>query len=168
MDLSVAPSAPVSGAVDDAPFTLRDAWFRVEQRPGRERVDLVFSEGRATRLCATSEPEDARHLWVRLAGTALPSIGEFQATPSRDGAVSAHWEARTRGRWQGRPGALRMRLDTVTEDLAVGVLRACFGPGDQGCVAGSFQARRCVTELDPEGPLAGNVRRASRDGGPSP
>lgn len=168
MDLDTAPAAPASGAVDGSRFALREAWFRVERRAGRRRVDLILSEGRAARLCATSEPEDARHVLLRFPERTGLSPGDLRGDPRPDAPVSAHWEARVDHRWQGRAGSVAVRIETATEGQVTGRVRACFGPGAEGCVAGSFQARLCVTELDLDGPLAGNVRGPTPDGGAAP
>lgn len=167
MDLAAVPETAVAGTVDGARFALREAWFRIDRRATRARVDVILSEGRATRLCATSEPEHARHVWLRLAGVTQPVPGDLRGAPSPDDAVTAHWETRASGSWQGRPGSVALRIETVSPALITGRVRACFGPGAEGCVAGSFQARACVNELDLDGPLAGNVRGPS-DGGAAP
>lgn len=167
MDLSAVPERAVAGTVDGVRFALREAWFRVERRKGRARVDVILSEGRATRLCATSEPEHARHVWLRLAGVTQLAPGDLRGAPSPDDTISAHWETRASGAWQGRAGSVALRVETVSPALITGRVRACFGPGAEGCVEGSFQARACVTELDLDGPLAGNVRGPSDgDAGP--
>jgi hypothetical protein len=168
IDLETVPSAAVSGAVDGAPFTLREAWFRVERRAGRAGVDLILSEGRATRLCATSDPEDARHLWVRVADATSLTPGDLRGGPTAAGAVTAHWESRASGRWAGRVGSVALRVESADRSAVTGRLRACFGPGAAGCVSGTFLARSCESELDLDGPLAGNTRRAPEDGGAAP
>lgn len=168
IDLDAVPTAAVSGAVDGARFTLREAWFRVERREGRARVDLLLSEGRATRLCATSEPEDARHLWVRITDVTALTPGDLRGGPTTSGAVTAHWESRASGHWEGRPGSVALRVEAADGAAVTGRLRACFGPGADGCVSGTFLARRCESELDLDGPLAGNTRRAPEDGGSPP
>ena len=112
MDLSTVPETAVAGTVDGARFALREAWFRIDRRASRARVDVILSEGRATRLCATSEPEHARHVWLRLAGVTALAPGDLRGSPSPDEAVSAHWETRASGAWLlilGLAGALQRR-----------------------------------------------------------
>lgn len=168
LDLGVAPASAVSGDVDGARFTLREAWFRVDRREARARVDLILSEGRATRLCAASEPAHARHILVRFPRAQALAVGTLRAAPNAESPVSAMFETHASDHWVGRPGAVAVAIDTVTATLVTGRLRACFGPGGDGCVAGAFQARPCVTELDLDGPLSGNVRPTRDDAGAPP
>lgn len=168
LDLATAPAGLVAGDVDGARFTLREAWFRVDRRESRARVDLVLSEGRATRLCANSDPPRARHVLVRFPGAQGFTVGVQRGAPGATSPVTASFESHASGRWNGRPGAVAIEVLTATATQITGRMRACFGPGSEGCVAGSFQARLCVTELDVDGPLSGNVRPSSDDGGTSP
>ncbi len=168
LDLATAPAALVAGDVDGARFSLREAWFRVDRRQSRARVDLVLSEGRGTRLCANSDPPRARHVLVRFPGAQALSVGVQRGAPGASTPVTASFESHASGRWSGRPGAVAIEVLTATPTLVTGRVRACFGPGSEGCVAGAFQARLCVTELDVDGPLSGNVRPSTDDGGTSP
>ncbi len=168
LDLGLTPAGVVSGDLDGARFTLREAWFRVDRRDPRARVDLVFSEGRATRLCATSDPPHARHILVRFPRAQALAVGTLRGAPTAEAPVSAVFETHASDHWVGRPGSVAVAIDTSTPTLVTGRLRACFGPGAEGCVAGAFQARQCVTELDLDGPLTGNVRPSTDDAGAPP
>ncbi|MFO0644892.1 MAG: hypothetical protein U0326_01560 [Polyangiales bacterium] len=165
LDLGLTPAGAVSGELDGARFTLREAWFRVDRREPRARVDLILSEGRATRLCATSDPPHARHILVRVPRAQSLAVGTLRGAPGAETPVSANFETHASDHWVGRPGSVAIAIDTSTPTLVTGRIRACFGPGAEGCVAGAFQARQCVTELDLDGPLTGNVRPSTDDAG---
>lgn len=168
MNVASIPTAGVSGTLGGQRFVLREAWYRVQRRAGRERIDLVLSEGRATRLCAESDPEGARHVWVRFPRWQRFSAGEYRIDPnSANPAMSVHYEAPREHAWEGRGVASAVVvIDEAAGDTVSGRIRACFGDATRSCVAGSFRAQECRSELDPDGPNAGNIRRREApDGG---
>ena len=57
MSVAEIPPSPVSGTLDGQRFAMHEAWYRVQRKAGRERIDIVISEGQHARLCAESVPE---------------------------------------------------------------------------------------------------------------
>lgn len=162
MNAATIPDAPLHGALDGRPFTLRAAWLRVVRRAGQERVDLVLSEGRPSRLCARPTPDDARQVIVRLPGaTRLPAGTlrvEPSGTPGEVFAEAPHAHGVTSAR-----GAALVVVTRADEGLAEGKLRVCLADAQQSCLAGTFAATACWDELDLDGPRGARDRRA--DGG---
>jgi hypothetical protein len=164
MDLAAVPPTVVSGSLRGQPFRTVEAWYRVVRMPGRERVDLIFSEGRATRLCGESSPELARHVWVRFPGVTRLAVGVQRVDPPAVSPFSVHYEWAEHDKWAGHGGgSAAIGVDAVTPGTIVGRAKICFGDATQSCVAGSFRAQECRNELDLDGPRSG-VRQ--REGAP--
>lgn len=174
MTLSTIPPLPVSGTVGGRRFTTHDTWYRVIRKAGRERIDLYLSEGRSTRLCAESDPETARHVWVRFPQWQRFAPGEYRVDPGAAHAtMSVHYEASSEEhRWDGNGQASAVvSIDAASGDSVTGRLRACWGDESHSCVEGSFRAIECRPETEPDSPTAGNYRRREappQDGGTAP
>lgn len=169
MQVGAIPPTPVAGTLDGQRFTLREAWYRVVRKAGRERVDLILSEGRATRLCAESDPELSRHVYLRFLQWQRPVAGELRVDPERAGVFSAHYEVPDGRQWRGTAVASAVVVfDAPQGDTVDGRLELCFGDATQSCVKGSFRARECRSELDPDGARAGNLNHPSADAGAAP
>lgn len=167
LDPEAAAEMEVTGVIDGERFTLRDAWFRVEHKEHRHRVDLVLSDGEGARLCSDAEPGKARHVWVRFPGVEKVAPGVYRGDAGDpEATIAGNYEASGEHGWRGRAGAVAIAIDdpgaAATPDAGVqsvpkvmaGRIRACFGPGQEGCVSGNFRARLCHTEFDLEGPFS--------------
>jgi hypothetical protein len=166
MDVDAIPAAPVHGTVHGEPFQLAEAWYRVVRFHGRERIDLILSEGHATRLCGESDPELARHVWLRFPGITRFAPGVARVDPPAQAPFSVHYEWTVDEKWRGHAGGSAVvALDTVEFDRVTGRVRVCFDDAAQSCVEGGFRASECRNELDVDGPRAG-VRQ--REGTPVP
>lgn len=164
MDLAAVPPTPVAGSLRGQAFRTVEAWYRVVRMPGRERVDLIFSEGRATRLCGESTPELARHVWVRFPGVTRLAVGEQRVDPPATSPFSVHYEWTEHEKWVGHGGgSAAIGVDAVTPGTITGRAKICFGDATQSCVTGSFRAQECRNELDLDSPRSG-IRQ--REGAP--
>lgn len=161
MAVALIPPAPVAGRLAGQPFRLRTAWYRVQRRPGRERVDLVLSEGARTRLCSESAPDHARHVWLRFPGVTALRPGEQRLDPPSARPFSVHYERVVGARWRGHGGGSAVvAFDSVQPSAVAGRLEVCFGDAAQSCVAGSFHAAECWSELDLDSPVSGGASRS--------
>ncbi|MCC6523337.1 MAG: hypothetical protein IT373_11795 [Polyangiaceae bacterium] len=165
LDPASVTETDVSGVIDAQRFTVREAWYRVERREGRRRVDVILSEGELGRLCKDEDVTHARHVWLRFNGIDTVAPGTYRGDSDADEDFSAHYEAHEEHGWTGRGGTAAVLIDAppplpegsapgATAEVVSGKLRACFGPGTEGCVAGLFRARRCLTEAELEGPFS--------------
>jgi hypothetical protein len=165
MNFSTIAPATVTGRIAGRPFTARDIWYRVQRKAGRHRIDLVISEGRQTRLCAESDPEESRHVWVRFPEWQRFVVGEYRVDPSTTlpapTAMSVHYEApEEQHRFEGNQTASAIvSIDSAVGDTVTGRMRACFGDAEHSCIEGTFRAIECRPELEPDSPNAGNYRR---------
>lgn len=169
MQVGLIPPTPVAGDLDGRRFVVRDAWYRVQRKAGRERIDLTLSEGRVTRLCAESDPEASRHVWLRFPQWQRFSAGEYRIDPGRTPVFTAHYEAPDGRPWKGTSEASAVLVLSPQEgDTVEGRIELCFADPTRSCVHGTFRARECRSELDPDGPSAGNLAHPPADGGPTP
>ncbi len=162
MTLAAIPPSPVSGTLAGRRFTTHDTWYRVIRKAGRERIDIFLTEGRQTRLCAESDPESARHVWVRFPGWQIFRAGEYRIDPGTAHApMSVHFEVPDEEHhWEGNGTASAVvSIDAVSGDSVTGRMRACWGDAHHSCVEGSFRAIECRPETEPDSPTAGNYRR---------
>ena len=166
MDLAAVPPTPVAGSLRGRSFRTVEAWYRVVRMPGRERVDLIFSEGRAARLCGESVPELARHVWVRFPGVTQLAVGAVRVDPPAEAPMSLHYEWAEHDKWAGHGGgSAALSVDEVAPGAVAGRVKICFNDAAQSCVTGAFRAQECRNELDLDGPRAA-VRQ--REGVPRP
>ncbi len=162
MNAATIPDDALHGELDGRPFTLRAAWLRVVRRAGQERVDLVLSEGRPSRLCARPTPDDARQVVVRLPGVTRLPAGTLRIEPAGTaGEVFA--EAPHAHGFASARGAALVVVTRADEGRAEGRLRVCLADAHGSCLAGTFAANTCWDELDLDGPRGARDRRA--DGG---
>lgn len=163
MSLAAIPDAPVSGSLGGRPFALRTAWLRLVRRVGQERVDLVLSEGRPSRLCMRPTPGDARQVVLRFTGAARVPAGLTRIEPEERGrevfgeAQGAHGYPGTGG------GSALLSVARVDDGHAEGRVRVCLPEPRGGCLAGTFSAVVCWDELDLDGPRGARDRPG--DGG---
>lgn len=163
MTLAAIPDAPVSGALGGRGFVLRTAWLRVVRRVGQERLDLVLSEGRPSRLCMRPTPGDARQVVLRFTGVTSLAPGELRVEPE-DRAREVFAESPEGHGASGRGGgAALVSLDRADDARVEGRLRACVPLPQGGCVSGTFSAAVCWDELDLDGPRG--ARDRAGDGG---
>ena len=166
MNVTAVPPGPVGGTLGGRAFQTVQAWYRVVRMPGRERVDLIFSEGRPTRLCGESEPELSREVWVRMPGITTLHTGVLRVDPPASTPISVHYEWTVDDKWRGHGGGSAMlSVDEVSVGAVAGRVHICFDDTAQSCVEGSFRASECRNELDLDGPRA-LVRQ--REGVPPP
>ena len=155
MSAAAVPPGVVGGTLVGAPFHTVQAWYRVARMPGRERVDLIFSEGRPTRLCGESEPELSREVWVRVPGVTGLHPGELRVDPGASTPISVNYEWPVDEKWHGHGGgSALLSVDEVTVGAIGGRLHICFDDASQSCVEGTFRATECRNELDVDGPRA--------------
>lgn len=155
--------APLRGMIGGRPFSLHTAWLRVVRRERVQRVDLVLSEGRPSRLCGAPSPSDSRQVVLRLRGvTALPA-GELRVDLGDPrGEVFAEVPGEHAVEGLGSGSALLV-VEQSAPDETAGRVRACFPDAHGSCVTGSFRARACWDELDLDGPRG--ARDRAPDGG---
>ena len=166
MNLAAVPPSPVAGALRGRPFRTVEAWYRVVRMPGRERIDLIFSEGHVARLCNESEPELARHVWLRFPGITQFAVGDLRVDPPAQSPFSVHYEWTEDDKWTGHGGgSAALAVEEVAPGAVVGRAKVCFGDATQSCVEGAFRARECRNELDLDGPRSG---ARQREGVPRP
>ncbi len=156
MNLAAVPPTALAGVLRGRAFHTVEAWYRVVRTPGRERIDVIFSEGRVARLCGESVPELSRHVWVRLPGITRFSVGTTRVDPPAETPLSVHYEWAENEKWTGHGGGSAvLTIDSVAPSVVAGRAKICFGDTTQSCVEGSFRARECRSELDLDGPRAG-------------
>ncbi len=162
MRVDAIPPPPVSGTVDGQPFHLRTAWYRIQRRMGRDRVDLILSEGGRARLCGESTPDRARHVWIRFPSVTALHTGVQRVDAPATNPFSIHFERILDGRWRGHSGGVGVvSVDTVERTTVTGRLRACFDDEGASCVSGTFRAEECQSELDLDSPISGGASRGT-------
>ncbi|MEI8255001.1 MAG: hypothetical protein WCJ30_04950 [Deltaproteobacteria bacterium] len=162
MQVAAIPPPSVGGSIDGQAFHLRTAWYRVERRAGRERVDLILSEGTRARLCGDSTPERAREVWLRFPGVTSLQAGVQRVDPPAATPFSIHYERIVDDRWRGHTGgAAVVSLDVVERTTISGRLRACFDDTSASCLSGTFRAEECQSELDLDSPISGGASRGA-------
>jgi hypothetical protein len=160
MDLAAIAPTAVAGSLRGSPFRVVEAWYRVERAPGRERVDLILSEGHVGRLCGESVPELSRHVWVRFPRVTELAVGALRVDPPATTPISVHYEWADDGKWTGHGGGSAVvAVDEVAPGAIAGRAKICFDDPARSCVAGSFRARECRSELDLDGPRSGVRQR---------
>jgi hypothetical protein len=145
----------VEGTLAGESFDAADAYFRVFHAGGGMRVDLVFAEETVDE-CGLPLPREGRRVFVRFDDQG--SLTEGETIVDRDDAsnVSVHYERSIDGRWVGvGDGVARIALDDVERSRVRGRFHACFDDGDESCVAGELEARRCASRLNGDLPREG-------------
>lgn len=170
IDLEAVPNRAVSGKLAGARFQVRDARWRVDRRPGRERFEVWLSEHRLPR-CGLPGHDTGNRVWLRVPRMTDPRVGEWRAEPrQRRGPMSVHYELLENRRWSGKEGgAAVLRLDRVAELGEVhGRVHVCFDDGGPSCVLGRFRATPCVSRADGhairELPVGGRSERWDPEG----
>lgn len=159
---ALIPDAPVRGSLGGRDFALGSAWLRVERRAGQERVDLVLSEGRVSRLCTRPTPDDARQVVVRLRGATELPAGTLRIDAD-DGAQEVFAEHRGEHGFEGARGSALLVVTRSPAGDVSGKVRACIADAQGSCVGGTFRASVCWDELDLDGPRGARDRPG--DGG---
>ena len=164
MSAEAIPAANAQGTLGGRPFTLRTAWLRAVRRVGHERVDLVLSEGRPSRLCGRPTPNDARHIVVRFTGVTEVPAGAHRIDPGAQGReVFAEAPGEHGIEAVGGGSALLIAERPDGGDGVFGRVRVCLPDAHGSCVAGAFRAQVCWDELDLDGPRG--ARDRAGDGG---
>lgn len=163
MNLAAIPDSPVSGTLGRRAFALRTAWLRVVRRAGQERVDLVLSEGRPSRLCMRPTPRDARQVVLRFSGAIRPPAGTTRIEPGERARGVFGEAAGAHGYVGTGAGSALLSIASVDDSHAEGRLRVCLPEPHGGCIAGAFSADVCWDELDLDGPRG--ARDRALDGG---
>lgn len=162
MSPGALPAAPLQGELAGHRFALRTAWMRVNRRAGHERLDLILSEGRPSRLCSRPAPADARQVVLRLRGvTAPPPVGTLRVETTDDARevfAAVPGEHEGHGMAGVGPGAALVVVETSSATELTGRARFCLTDAHQSCVAGAFRATVCADELDLDGPRGGRDR----------
>ncbi|MBW2525058.1 MAG: hypothetical protein JRI23_12825 [Deltaproteobacteria bacterium] len=144
------PAEPVQGEVGSAPFVVRDARFRIDRRPGHEKVDILLSDAKSDHPCGALTPAEPTRVWLRRRGAGPLASGEIRIPLGADDGWSAHYQLRRDGRWKGSGhAAALLQLDVPDAGFTLqGKLSVCFADADRSCVAGTFRAHQCPDVLD--------------------
>lgn len=169
------PNQPLAGALRSRPFAARDARYRVDRRPGHEKLDILLSDATAEHPCGDLHPAEPARIWLRRPGAEPAGSVEVRIDAEGEGEWTAHYQLRQEGRWvgNGRAGAV-LRLDIPDGGYSLtGALSVCFADGAESCAAGTFTAHRCPSEvtrpvrgLDPTETPAALARPPSDTGQP--
>ena len=142
----------VEGEIDGEPFVTVDARFRVVDQPGRERVELLFSD-RAIERCGLPMEREERLVWLRFGGRTHLDPGSYAALEVDTRDFSLHWE-RPVGegldrtiRW-GERGVARVEITSASPRRVQGRVSVCFAGEEPACVAGRFDAAPCWSRID--------------------
>ena len=164
------PDRPPSGKIAGTAFRFREARWRVDRRPGRERFEVWLSEARLPR-CGLPGHDRGRRVWFRIPQKTDPETGEWRVDPGqRNAPISVHYEVPEEHRWTGRQGgAALLRIDRVADLGEIfGRVDVCFDDGLRSCVAGRFRATPCVSRVDGhairELPVGGSAERWRPEG----
>ena len=151
MSVDAIPATPVSGTLAGKDFTVVEARYRVENFPGRERVDLLLSDT-PLRRCGLPIVREGRIAWLRFGGvTSLPTGEARLSADAEDAPFSIHYEDPSA---EGRTYAGRDGGDAVVSlgegelGRIPGKVFVCFGDGQGSCIKGSFVATPCFSRVD--------------------
>lgn len=147
VDLDAATGDRVSGTIASEDFEAVDVRYRVVERAGRERIDLLFSERRIER-CGLPIEREGRLVWLRVSGVTSLAPATF-ATDADEHALSVHYEVPIDGGYHsvGR-GSGRVELVRLENERLVGRVAVCFADASSSCVRGSFHAYPCYSRID--------------------
>lgn len=149
-DPSAIPVRPVEGTLAGAPFTVHDARFRIDRRPGYEGIDLRLSPGDASAPCAALPEADGAGVWIHFGERTTLEPATIRVKPGTKGEAEAHLFLRREGKWFGN-GDAAMLLVIKSFDPAFGMegdLSVCFADEAKSCVSGSFNAAACPDPLE--------------------
>jgi hypothetical protein len=156
--LADVPTTSLAGTLRGKPFKLADARVRIETRAGRERVDVYLSETPIER-CGLPLARHGRRVWLRLPGQPVLDGAELRVEAGKPGPFEPHYEVELDDKWLGHGGgAALLSLKAEGFGRYAGQLWACFDDGLDSCVAGSFQAAACRSELDVDDSVWGAAR----------
>lgn len=147
---SAIPATPVRGTLHGEPFVARDGRYRIDRRPGYERLDLLLSDAEAGLPCGELRPEAPRRIWLRRPGAEPPETKPIRIRPTPDRGWQAHYQLRRDDRWVGvGDGSALLALNAPDGGTTLrGSLSVCFADETSSCAAGSFVAHYCPAELD--------------------
>lgn len=142
------PAAPLSGSINGHPFAVRTARYIVDRRPDHEKLEIHLSAAEV----AGCEDDGAKHItdvWLRRAGSAMPTTEPAHIAPDQPSPWEVHYEAYEDGKWTGnsRASALLV-IRSRTDGNLDGDLSVCFGDASASCVSGTFSARGCPIRID--------------------
>lgn len=144
------PAGPLSGKIGGAPFSLGNARYVIDSRPGHEQLAILLTSSALQEPCGDLDRSHASTVWLRRAGSERPRAGVSRIDPKADGDWRAHYDLFRDGRWSGNgDSAALLSLHEVAVDLRLtGELSVCFGDVEGSCVAGTFSAHYCPIGVD--------------------
>ncbi len=162
------PTTAVSGTVAGRAFHAADVRVRIITMPGRERVDVLLSET-AIKRCGLPLATEDRRVWLRWPGKPVLDGTAVRSELGAKGPLSAHYELIVDKQWMGHGGgAALLSLQDAGFGKYKGALWVCFDDAQRSCVAGSFEARACRSELDVDDSVWGAARLDSTYAEPRP
>lgn len=150
LDPDAIADRPPTGTLGETPFRFREARWKIDRRPGRERLEIWLSEEELPR-CGLPGHDLGRRLWFRIPRVTELRPGTWRVDPGqRRAPMSIHYELQEGHRWIGRAGgAAVLRIDAVGELGEIqGRTHVCFDDGWPSCVQGRFRAMPCVSRVD--------------------
>lgn len=145
---SSIPRGPVEGKIAGVAFTVRDARYHVDRRPGYEKLEVTLSGEPAASACARL-PKEAPAIWLRRRGAGSATVGEVRLEPGSDSEWAVHYQVRGERGWIGSGDAaalvvVRSATGTAIEgDLSVG-----FADVAGSSASGTFVAQHCPVSID--------------------
>jgi hypothetical protein len=144
------PNAPLNGTIGGEPFTLKDARYYVDQRPGYEKIDIKLSEVSAKMPCSELDSAKGKSLWLRRKGTDKLEPQTVNISLDKQGPWEAHYQIYRDGQWfgNGEANALFVIRDVRPDMKLEGELWSCFRDGTASCAKGRFSASYCRIRID--------------------
>lgn len=144
------PDAPVSGRIHGAPFTLRDARYVIDRRPGYAHTDIQLSAGTAESPCAPVSPATSTSVWLRLEGGDRIASTSGRTGPGTQGAWAVHYQVFDGDAWlgAGEGSAVLVLHEAAPDGRVSGGIAVCFSDDAKSCVSGSFDAAACPPRID--------------------
>ncbi len=135
------------GKLGGRSWTLRDARFRILDRPRRRYVDLLLSDAHIERCGLPIEREGAL-VWLRFEDRKALDPGETEIADASS-KVRMHYEISAGAKLQSaHRGRGRVRIDASDQRQVSGRLALCFADADHSCIRGDFTARPCLSRID--------------------
>jgi hypothetical protein len=139
----------IRGEIAGRSFTLRDARFRIVQGPNRTRVDLLFSDRRIEHCGLPIDRPRHTFVWARVADRTTLAPERLEQRGDDDDPIELHYERPRAGELVTSHRAVAsVEIERVDAQAIAGQLRACFADVHESCVAGTFEARPCVSRID--------------------
>jgi hypothetical protein len=144
------PVAPLSGKIRGQTFSLKNARYYVDVRPGYEKFEIYLASSSVPSQCDDLETVRATTVWLRRSGPGGPKPETARFGPGDNTPWEAHYEVFEDGKWtsDGHASALVV-LRSVTADAKLdGQLSVNFGDPSSSRVQGEFSAVYCPIRID--------------------